>query len=293
MSFKYHKLSDEMDLRFYQTPKVLFTNKKYKKLGLAEKQFYAILRDRQELSRKNNWIDEEGNIYLIFTVKSLAELCNISERTVVRYKQALVKYELLKEVKQGRGKPNRIYIGKPEYSAQDVVNKPFDKKCQKVISRSAKKSSLEVTNCHPNDTEVSETESSDIKEYGPAKAEPSIPYKKIIEYLNSKTGRQFNFKGQANRRLIKARFNEGYTEDDFYQVIDIKTDEWLNTDMEKYLRPNTLFGNKFDGYLNQEPVEPVKKDKEPKEDSPYSFTRNGIDPTKNPVEYYKSLVKEE
>ena len=80
-----------------------------------------------------------------------------------------------------------------------------------------------------------------------------IPYKEIIDYLNSKTGKRFSHKSNANQKLIKARINEGYTKDDFFNVIDTKTNEWINVeDMKQYLQPSTLFGNKFDKYLNQE-----------------------------------------
>lgn len=80
-----------------------------------------------------------------------------------------------------------------------------------------------------------------------------IPYKEIIDYLNSKTGKRYSHKSKANQKLIKARMNEGYTKDDFIRVIDIKTNEWINVeDMKPYLQPTTLFGNKFDKYLNQE-----------------------------------------
>ena len=50
---------------------------------------------------------------------------------------------------------------------------------------------------------------------------------------------------------IKARINDGYTLEDFKSVIDKKCSEWLNSDMEKYLCPDTLFGSKFEKYLNQ------------------------------------------
>jgi hypothetical protein len=53
---------------------------------------------------------------------------------------------------------------------------------------------------------------------------------------------------------LLARFNEGYTLEDFKQVIDVKTEEWKdNPEFFKYLRPETLFGSKFDSYLNQKP----------------------------------------
>ena len=79
-------------------------------------------------------------------------------------------------------------------------------------------------------------------------------YSVVLEYLNNKVKK--NYKStDKHKSLINSRINDGYTIDDFMKVIDIKAKEWLNTDLAKYLRPETLFGNKFDGYLNQEPIE--------------------------------------
>jgi len=87
-------------------------------------------------------------------------------------------------------------------------------------------------------------------------------YKSITEYLNSKAGTAFRFSSQKTRDFIKARLNEKYTEQDFFTVIDKKCLEWLNTDMAKYLRPETLFSNKFEGYLNQKIISAKKNTKE-------------------------------
>jgi uncharacterized phage protein (TIGR02220 family) len=78
-----------------------------------------------------------------------------------------------------------------------------------------------------------------------------IPYKEIVDYLNEKTGKNFKHKTAKTRKFIEARWNQDFRLDDFKKVIDVKTDEWLNTDSDKYLRPETLFGTKFEGYLNQ------------------------------------------
>lgn len=88
--------------------------------------------------------------------------------------------------------------------------------------------------------------------YSPAKAEQNIPYQEITEYLNNMTGSNYRHTTKKTRDLIKARFNEGFTLDDFKIVIDKKCVEWMNTDMQKYLRPETLFGTKFESYLNQQ-----------------------------------------
>lgn len=76
-------------------------------------------------------------------------------------------------------------------------------------------------------------------------------YKEIIEYLNNSINGNYRYSTKKNQTLIHARCEEGYTIDDFKKVIDTKTAEWINTDMAKYLRPETLFGTKFESYLNQ------------------------------------------
>jgi uncharacterized phage protein (TIGR02220 family) len=78
-------------------------------------------------------------------------------------------------------------------------------------------------------------------------------YKVILEYLNKKAETKYTFTAKKTQQLIKTRLKDGFTVEDFYMVIDNNVSEWLNTDMEKYLRPETLFGPKFEGYLNQKP----------------------------------------
>ena len=74
-----------------------------------------------------------------------------------------------------------------------------------------------------------------------------------LAYLNHTVGKNYKYLDK-NLKPIIARFKEGYTLEDFKQVIDIKTAEWKDSpEFSKYLRPETLFGSKFDGYLNQKP----------------------------------------
>ena len=73
----------------------------------------------------------------------------------------------------------------------------------------------------------------------------------IINYLNNKLNSNYRKNNKETIKHIKARLNEKYTVDDFKKVIDIKYDEWHDTEMQKYLRPDTLFGIKFESYLNQ------------------------------------------
>ena len=76
-------------------------------------------------------------------------------------------------------------------------------------------------------------------------------YKDIVEYLNKKSNKNFRHSTKATQRFIDARLNEGFTLDDFKKVIDIKSNQWLGGEMEQYLRPQTLFGTKFESYLNE------------------------------------------
>lgn len=78
-----------------------------------------------------------------------------------------------------------------------------------------------------------------------------LPYEEIVQYLNQKTGKNFKHTSKVTQRHIRARLAEGFTVNDFKQVIDKKCSDWLRDQkMKEYLRPETLFGTKFESYLN-------------------------------------------
>ena len=76
-------------------------------------------------------------------------------------------------------------------------------------------------------------------------------YSLVIDYLNRKASTNYRATTKNTQSFINARVREGYTVEDFKKVIDSKSKDWLNTDFEKYLRPATLFGAKFENYLNE------------------------------------------
>jgi uncharacterized phage protein (TIGR02220 family) len=101
----------------------------------------------------------------------------------------------------------------------------------------------------------------DVEEVSLNKAIPEIttekisstPFSEIIQYLNEKTNKSFKAGTKRTKELIQARFQEGNTLGDFQKVIDLKAAEWMSDPQwNKYLRPETLFGTKFESYLNQE-----------------------------------------
>ena len=87
------------------------------------------------------------------------------------------------------------------------------------------------------------------------KKEKEVPYKEIIDYLNLKANKKYKYT-KTTISKINARCNEGFTLEDFKQVIDIKCNQWINdSKMKVYLRPETLFGTKFESYLNEVSIE--------------------------------------
>ena len=84
--------------------------------------------------------------------------------------------------------------------------------------------------------------------------------KNVISYLNKKAGTNYKASSEKTKTLVKARMQEGFTEADFYTVIDNKVEEWGKPpragakDMRPFIRPVTLFGTKFEAYLNQRRV---------------------------------------
>jgi len=149
---RFYTEKEEVTLRFYQTPKALFNNPAYQGLALGPKLMYSTLRDRLDISIKNNWKDEKGYIYLIFSVEELADLLEIDRTAVMRYKRKLVDYKLIIDKRLGQGNPNRIYVLKPEL----VDN--LDQKSQNTTSRSGNTEPLEVSNSNPINTYVNKTD---------------------------------------------------------------------------------------------------------------------------------------
>ncbi|MDM5301871.1 phage replisome organizer N-terminal domain-containing protein [Bacillus subtilis] len=117
-----------------------------------------------------------------------------------------------------------------------------------------------VTQCNEQEEEVrrKKKEIKDILSGKPdgasssKKAKEEIPYKLIIDLLNKVAGKRYRHTTPKTKKDIKARWNEGFRFEDFKHVILVKTEEWLNDSaMNRFLRPETLFGTKFESYLNQ------------------------------------------
>lgn len=125
-----------------------------------------------------------------------------------------------------------------------------------------KKKNSNVSLTLSNATDKEKELDKDIDKEIDNKDKDKIPYSEIISYLNQKAERNFK-NAESHKKFIRARWKEGQRLDDFKRVIDNKVTDANNpTDFfdAKYLQPSTLFGTKFDQYLNQQPVNTVKED---------------------------------
>ena len=118
--FKFINQKDIYQYKFYMIPKELFVNERYISLSPAAILLYGILLDRLTLSIKNNWVDKNGNIYLIFTRKEIESILHISDKTCTKTFKELVDAKLLLEKSQGKAKPKLLY------PAQMVHDEKFD-----------------------------------------------------------------------------------------------------------------------------------------------------------------------
>lgn len=103
--------------------------------------------------------------------------------------------------------------------------------------------------CPPSVPEVSGQCPTEKETYSD-KEEYKELYIPVVSYLNDKAGTRYKATSEKTKTVIRARAAEGFTLDDFRAVIDNKCRDWLGTEFEKFLRPETLFGTKFEGYLN-------------------------------------------
>ena len=103
------KINEVKNNAFYQLPQWLF-DPEYKDMSLRAKVVYALIFDRRSLSLENNWYDKNGDVYMYFTNQQMMERLNCSEKTIISSKKELEKYGLIKEVRQGVNRPNRLYI---------------------------------------------------------------------------------------------------------------------------------------------------------------------------------------
>lgn len=200
-------------------------------------------------------IIENKTYYFVSRNLILEELPMFFEKsdTVYRNLKVLQEKGLIEYIKQGKKDLIKITAkGKTwnEFKDNNSEKNPnSEQNSEKNPNNLGKKSEKESKNSEKNPTN-----NNTIYNYNNTNILNNI-YSSVIDYLNKKTERtgkeKYSSTSTKTQKLIKARLREKYELEDFKIVIDKKCKEWLGTDMEKYLRPETLFGNKFESYLKQ------------------------------------------
>ena len=110
MAFDYFYEEQSQQFAFYRIPKVLFTDNRFQKISTEGKVLYGLLLDRVSLSMENGWIDEEGRVYIIFTLNAIRQAMNCAEKSAIKYLTELEDFGLIERIRQGLGKPAIIYV---------------------------------------------------------------------------------------------------------------------------------------------------------------------------------------
>ena len=171
MNFDYFYNRQAERFSFYMLPKILLSDEHFKSLSSDAKIFYACLLERTSYSYKNNWIDAEDRVYIIFTIEEIMETLGVSNKTASKISAELENIGLIEKKRQGLGKPNIIYvkdfmsvfdIEKNEYITRSV-NSTLQK-CNNYTSRNVKSTSQEVKKeVHGIDTNYNNTNYNNIK----------------------------------------------------------------------------------------------------------------------------------
>lgn len=111
MQYEYFYGVQAEQFSFYRIPKVLFTEPNFRELSTDAKVLYGILLDRMSLSLKNQWLDAQNKVYIIFTVEEIMDALNCANQKATRLMVELEKQAgLIERKRQGLGRPNLIYV---------------------------------------------------------------------------------------------------------------------------------------------------------------------------------------
>ncbi|HFK1711922.1 conserved phage C-terminal domain-containing protein [Bacillus mycoides] len=194
------------------------------------------------LNRSKHFYDERRWVY-----NSVAEWVKQfpfwSENTIRRIVKNLEDEQLLVIGNYNRAKFDKTKWYSINYEKLRLLESTND--IPNLGRRSTQNGQMDVPNLGKPIPETNTETTSEIKEY----------IVEIVNYLNDVCGSSYRSTSKKTQTLIKTRLVEGFTVDNFKVVIDIKAGEWLRTEQAKYLRPETLFGTKFESYLQQGKVE--------------------------------------
>ncbi len=152
--FDYHSITEANQYKFFQIPKDLVIDSYFSALSTDAKMLYGFMLDRMSLSKKNGWIDKNNRVYIIFTMKDCMETFNCGKDKSLKLFSELKKYNLIKQIKQGQGKPSLLYVCNIHKELPDDLEKG-------AISLSQSSENTEVKSSE--NTEVKSSENTEVK----------------------------------------------------------------------------------------------------------------------------------
>ncbi len=208
-----YKISDVVDSQFLRFPLTLLANPRYRDMSLEAKFVYTLLLNRLTLSQKNGWVNEDNEVYLIYTREDAANTINISYKKAIAAFKELIEHGLLIEQRQGRGYPNLLYVLKAELSNEEAssfaqsfdeqvsvnetetdentgftpanfryaemtgqdMSKPHIKTCRNGSSKTVKTAGLDMPKSHPTKINNIQSDNSDIENSPSVNPMPTVP----------------------------------------------------------------------------------------------------------------------
>lgn len=151
--FDYYYENNVEQFRYYQIPKELMHNPIFSTLSLDAKLVYAVLRDRMKLSRANGWLDEDGRVYIVFSIEELMASISIGSGKAVKHLKELEQFGLIEKKRRGLGLSSMIYV--KDFASvvnQEVVDKVTDNpqsldSTLNVENRNSRISKIETQEC--------------------------------------------------------------------------------------------------------------------------------------------------
>lgn len=165
LQLDYYYGNEAEQYSFYRIPKVLFTDSRFKGLSVEAKVLYGLLLDRMALSVRNNWLDQDGRVYIIYTIADVMETLGCAEQKANKLLNELDAAKgvgLVERVRRGLGKPNVIYVknfisgGKPDTRQESQI-----KNCENHKSGNVKTTSQELRKSQTNNTDLNKTDFSE------------------------------------------------------------------------------------------------------------------------------------
>ncbi len=162
LNLNYYYGNEADQYSFYRIPKILFTDSRFKNVPVEAKVLYGLLLDRMALSVRNNWLDEEGRVYIIFTISDIMETLGCAEQKVNRLLAELDNVKgigLIERRRRGLGKPNVIYV--KNFVGMEPPKSQI-KNCENHKSGNVKIANQEMRKSQTNNTDINNTELNDI-----------------------------------------------------------------------------------------------------------------------------------